>query len=129
CYWETEWSGGVEISVSYKNISRKGWDEECVFGSNDQSWSLICSPHRYSFIHNKIKTDLSVKPIIIRRRRTGEYEDIYRVGVYVDESAGTLSFFSVSDSMRLIHTVQTTFTQTLCPGFRVYDYKSSVKLC
>ncbi|XP_043088622.1 LOW QUALITY PROTEIN: NACHT, LRR and PYD domains-containing protein 3-like, partial [Puntigrus tetrazona] len=124
CYWETEWSGGVEISVSYKNISRKGPGEECEFGSNDQSWSLICSPHRYSFIHNKIETDLSVEPII-SRRRTGEYEDIYRVGVYVDESAGTLSFFSVSDSMRLIHTVQTTFTQTLCPGFRFYFYSGS----
>ncbi|XP_043091980.1 NLR family CARD domain-containing protein 3-like [Puntigrus tetrazona] len=118
CYWETEWSGGVFISVSYKNIRRKG--EECVFGNNDQSWSLICSPDRYSFRHNKIETDLSVKPIIIRRRRTGEYKDISRVGVHVDESAGTLSFFSVSDTMRLIHTVQTTFTQTLCPGFGFY---------
>ncbi|XP_043093426.1 stonustoxin subunit alpha-like [Puntigrus tetrazona] len=128
CYWETEWSRDVSISVSYKNISRKGLGKECVFGRNDQSWSLICSPDRYSFRHNNIQTDFSVKPIISRKRRTGEYEDIYRVGVYVDESAGTLSFFSVSDSMRLIHTVQTTFTQTLCPGFRVYS-GSSVKLC
>ncbi|XP_043088618.1 NACHT, LRR and PYD domains-containing protein 3-like isoform X1 [Puntigrus tetrazona] len=128
CYWETECSGLVFISVSYKNISRKGLGKEFEFGSNDQSWSLICSPHRYSFRHNKIMTDLSVKPIFIRRRRTGEYKDIYRVGVYVDESAGTLSFFSVSDTMRLIHTVQTTFTQTLCPGFYV-GYKASVKLC
>ncbi|XP_043092479.1 NACHT, LRR and PYD domains-containing protein 12-like [Puntigrus tetrazona] len=127
CYWETECSGHVEISVSYKNISRKGPCEECWFGFNDQSWSLFCSPDRYSFRHNKIDTDLSVKPIIIRRR-TGEYEDISTVGVYVDESAGTLSFFSVSDTMRLIHTVQTTFTQTLFLGFGVY-YKSSVKLC
>ncbi|XP_043093147.1 NACHT, LRR and PYD domains-containing protein 3-like [Puntigrus tetrazona] len=127
CYWETEWSGRVFISLSYKNISRKGPGEECWFGSNDQSWSLICSPHRYSFRHNKIETDLSMKPII-SRRRTEVYEDIYRVGVYVDESAGTLSFFSVSDTMRLIHTVQTTFTQTLCPGFWVYS-GSSVKLC
>ncbi|XP_043093264.1 NACHT, LRR and PYD domains-containing protein 14-like [Puntigrus tetrazona] len=115
CYWETECSGLVFISVSYKNISRKGLGKEFEFGSNDQSWSLICSPHRYSFRHNKIMTDLS-------------YKDIYRVGVYVDESAGTLSFFSVSDTMRLIHTVQTTFTQTLCPGFYV-GYKASVKLC
>uniref|UniRef100_A0A8C1TMZ3 B30.2/SPRY domain-containing protein n=1 Tax=Cyprinus carpio TaxID=7962 RepID=A0A8C1TMZ3_CYPCA len=53
CYWETEWSGdyGVFISVSYKSISRKG-NEECVFGCNDQSWSLICTPDSYSFKHN-----------------------------------------------------------------------------
>ncbi|XP_048012946.1 tripartite motif-containing protein 16-like [Megalobrama amblycephala] len=117
CYWEIEWSGeyGVYISVSYKSISRKG--NECVFGSSDQSWSLDCSSSSYSFRHNKTKTKLSVKPIISSR-----------IGVYVDHSAGTLSFYSVSgDTMILIHTVQTTFTQPLYPGFRVYK-GSSVKL-
>ncbi len=116
CYWELEWSGEcVFISVSYKSIRRKG-GVECVFGSNDQSWSLICSPSRYSFRHNNIKTDLSMKPISSR------------IGVFVDHGAGTLSFYSVSDTMSLIHTVQTTFTQTLYPGFMV-GFGSSVKLC
>uniref|UniRef100_A0A9J8D8C6 Tripartite motif-containing protein 16-like n=1 Tax=Cyprinus carpio carpio TaxID=630221 RepID=A0A9J8D8C6_CYPCA len=117
CYWEIEWSGdiGVYISVSYKSISRKGWGYECVFGCNDQSWSLICSSSSYIFIHNNIKTDLSVKSVSSR------------IGVFVDHSAGTLSFYSVSDTMSLIHTVQTTFTQTLYPGFIVYN-GSSVKL-
>ncbi len=115
CYWELEWSGDVDISVSYKSISRKGLGYECVFGSNDQSWSLICSPSSYSFIHNNIETVLSVKSISSR------------IGVFVDHSAGTLSFFSVSDTMSLIHTVQTTFTQHLYPGFWVWS--GSVKLC
>ncbi len=70
CYWEQVWSAGksgfVYISVSYKSISRKGQGDECVFGSNDQSWSLRCSPSRYSFRHNNIETDLSVKPISCR---------------------------------------------------------------
>ncbi len=118
CYWELEWSGdnGVCISVSYKSISRKGEGDECFFGCNDQSWSLFCSRSRYSFIHNKIKTDLSVKPISSR------------IGVFADHGAGTLSFYSVSDTMNLIHTVQTTFTQTLYPGF-IVGSGSSVKLC
>ncbi|XP_059361686.1 uncharacterized protein LOC132099265 [Carassius carassius] len=65
CYWEIEWSGEyVYISVSYKSISRKGQGNECVFGRNDQSWSLICTPDSYSFKHNNIETDLPVKPII-----------------------------------------------------------------
>ncbi|KAL0201945.1 hypothetical protein M9458_005132, partial [Cirrhinus mrigala] len=118
CYWELQWSGddyGVLISVSYKSISRKG-GVECVFGSNDQSWSLFCSPYSYSFMHNNKQTDLPVKSIISR------------IGVFVDHSAGTLSFYSVSDTMSLIHTVQTTFTQPLYPGFGVY-IGSSVKLC
>ncbi|XP_042575080.1 tripartite motif-containing protein 16-like [Cyprinus carpio] len=116
CYWELEWSGDVFISVSYKSISRKGRGKECVFGGNDQSWNLRCSSSIYSFIHNNIETDLSVKPIS------------RRIGVFVDHSAGTLSFYSVSDTMSLIHTVQTTFTQTLYPGFTVC-IESSVTLC
>ncbi|XP_050959329.1 ribonuclease inhibitor-like [Labeo rohita] len=132
CYWEIEWNGDVYISVSYKSISRKGLGDECWFGYNDQSWSLICSPDSYSFIHNKIKTDLPVKPIISRRVGVSDddddVDDIYRVGVYVDVSAGTLSFYSVSDTMSLIHTEQITFTQPLYPGFYVY-LESSVKLC
>ncbi|XP_026093050.1 NACHT, LRR and PYD domains-containing protein 3-like [Carassius auratus] len=116
CYWEIECSGDVSISVSYKSIRRKGAHFECLFGSSDKSWSLFCSPDSYSFKHNKIQTVLPVKPISSR------------IGVYVDASAGILFFYSVyRNTMSLIHTVQTTFTQPLCLGF--YVYKSSVKLC
>ncbi|XP_051746378.1 tripartite motif-containing protein 16-like [Ctenopharyngodon idella] len=117
CYWEIEWSGNnVFISVSYKSISRKGGGNECWFGHNDQSWSLICSSSSYSFRHNNIVTELPVESI----------SSI--IGVCVDHSAGTLSFYSVSgDTMSLIHTVQTTFTQPLYPAFTVCC-NSSVKL-
>ncbi|KAL1276525.1 hypothetical protein QQF64_036148, partial [Cirrhinus molitorella] len=74
CYWEIEWSGDVFISVSYKSISRKRGDE-CWFGYNDQSWSLICSRSSYSFRHNNIETVLPVKPII---SRIGVSGNIYR---------------------------------------------------
>ncbi|XP_042594656.1 tripartite motif-containing protein 16-like [Cyprinus carpio] len=106
CYWELEWSGdkAVFTSVSYKSISRKGRSNECWFGYNDQSWSLRCSSSRYLFRHNNIETALTVKSISSR------------IGVFVDHSAGTLSFYSVSDTMSLIHTVQTTFTQPLYHG-------------
>ncbi|XP_026139194.1 tripartite motif-containing protein 16-like [Carassius auratus] len=118
CYWELEWTGTrVFISVSYKSISRKGRGDECGFGSNDQSWSLICFPSSFSFRHNNIETVLPVIPISSR------------IGVFVDHRAGTLSFYSVSDTMTLIHTVQTTFTQPLYPGFNVVRRQSSVKLC
>ncbi|XP_076732413.1 NACHT, LRR and PYD domains-containing protein 12-like [Maylandia zebra] len=43
CYWEVEWRGDVDISVSYRSIRRKGDSYDCVFGWNDQSWSLSCS--------------------------------------------------------------------------------------
>ncbi|XP_052409191.1 tripartite motif-containing protein 16-like protein [Carassius gibelio] len=118
CYWEIEWSGddGVFISVSYKSISRKGDSVELLFGHNDQSWSLFCSPSKYLFWHNNKRTNLTLE------------STSSRIGVYVDHSAGTLFFYDVSDTMSLIHAVQTTFTQPLCPGFYV-EHGSSVKLC
>ncbi|XP_050958980.1 tripartite motif-containing protein 16-like [Labeo rohita] len=117
CYWEVEWSGReVQISLSYKSISRKGSGHKCLFGCNDQSWRLSCSPFSFSFWHKDKYTELPVP------------SSCSRIGVYVDHSAGTLSFYSVSDTMNLIHTVQTTFTQPLYPGFGV-GYKSSAKLC
>lgn len=116
CYWEVEGSGesGVYIAVAYKSISRKERFHE--FGCNDQSWSLYSFDYNYTFRHNNIETKLPVK------------SSSDRIGVYVDHSAGTLSFYSVSDTMSLIHTVQTTFTQPLYPGFGVYR-GSSIKLC
>ncbi|GAA6068471.1 E3 ubiquitin/ISG15 ligase TRIM25-like [Tachysurus ichikawai] len=115
CYWEVEWSGSVSISVSYKEISRKGNANQCLFGYNNQSWSLGASSSSLSFWHNNIQTEL-------------RGPSSSRIGVYVDHSAGTLSFYSVSDTMRLLHRVHTTFTQPLYAGFRLW-YKSTVKLC
>ncbi|KAI4896251.1 hypothetical protein NFI96_009049 [Prochilodus magdalenae] len=116
CYWEVEWSsegGWVYISVSYKGISRKGQSADCVFGRNSQSWSLQCSPSSLSFLHNNIQTEISGPPSS-------------RIGVYVDHSAGTLSFYSVSHTVTLLHTVHTTFTQPLYAGFYV---EGTVRLC
>ncbi|XP_056311184.1 NACHT, LRR and PYD domains-containing protein 12-like [Danio aesculapii] len=118
CYWETDWIGdyAVCISVSYKSISRKGAGYECVFGYNAQSWSLICSSSSFSFRHNNTHTDLPVTPLSSR------------IGVFVDHSAGTLIFYNIyRDTMSLIHSVQTTFTEPLWPGFTVCS-GSSVKL-
>ncbi|KAI7789252.1 finTRIM family [Triplophysa rosa] len=116
CYWEVEWSGdNTEIVVSYKSISRKGESSKCLFGCNDQSWSLVCSSSKCSLWHNNIETKL---PVV---------SSSSILGVYVDHSAGILSFYSVSDTMTLIHRVHTTFTQPLYPGFLLRKI-SKVKL-
>ncbi len=116
CYWELEWRGELDIAVSYKSISRKGTDDECRFGYNDQSWALYCHDTIYKFKHKKIWTDLSVK------------STISRIGVFVDHGAGTLSFYRVSDTMSLIHKIKTTFTQPLYPGIGFGSGYGSVKL-
>uniref|UniRef100_A0A8C7GVJ9 Tripartite motif-containing protein 16-like n=1 Tax=Oncorhynchus kisutch TaxID=8019 RepID=A0A8C7GVJ9_ONCKI len=117
CYWEVEWSGGiVDVAVSYRGISRKGWGNDCCFGHNDQSWSLVCSPSSCSFWHNNNnKTNIPVPRAS-------------RVGVYLEHKAGTLSFYSISNTMVLLHRVQTIFTEPLYPGFGV-DLGSSLKIC
>ncbi|XP_051740040.1 LOW QUALITY PROTEIN: NACHT, LRR and PYD domains-containing protein 12-like [Ctenopharyngodon idella] len=120
CYWEAEWSGdGAVISVTYKEISRKGGSDDCEFGFNDKSWSLLCSDGGFSVYHNNNYTDT---PAVRSSSK--------RAGVYVDVSAGTLSFYSVSHTHTLthLHTLNTTFTEPLCAGFTVYN-SSSVSLC
>ncbi|XP_029605150.1 tripartite motif-containing protein 16-like [Salmo trutta] len=113
CYWEVEWSGDVVTAVSYKDISRTETDDG--LGDNNKSWSLQCSSGGYWFIHNNVETKVS-----------GPQSS--RVGVYLDHKAGTLSFYSVSDTMTLLHRVQTTFTQPLYPGFWLDGTAELVKL-
>uniref|UniRef100_A0A3Q1HUB0 NACHT, LRR and PYD domains-containing protein 12-like n=1 Tax=Anabas testudineus TaxID=64144 RepID=A0A3Q1HUB0_ANATE len=117
CYWEVEWSGMVDISVSYRGIRRRGNGEDCWFGWNDQSWSLFCSDEDYYVYHNNRFTSISSSVS-------------HRVSVYVDCPAGTLSFYSVSsDKLIHLHTFNTTFTESFYPGFGFWSPGSSVSLC
>ncbi|XP_048882944.1 tripartite motif-containing protein 16-like [Brienomyrus brachyistius] len=109
CYWEVEWGGedGVDIAVSYKEISRK--DNESKFGCNAKSWSLHCSPSTYSFRHNN-------KEIPIHGPLSS------KIGVFLDHRAGILSFYSVSDTMTLLQRMQTKFTEPLHLGCSIYSH-------
>ncbi|XP_030291189.1 tripartite motif-containing protein 16-like [Sparus aurata] len=116
CYWEVERRGGtVGVAVAYKNIRRVGLREESLFGLNDKSWSLFWENDSYVFLYNEYKTPVSGP-------------ESSRVGVYLDHSAGILSFYSVSDTMTLLHRVQTTFTQPLYAGLGLYD-GTTAELC
>ncbi|XP_030598755.1 NLR family CARD domain-containing protein 3-like [Archocentrus centrarchus] len=118
-YWEVEWKGKVEISVSYREISRKGDSNDLEFGFNDRSWMLSCSENgRYSACHDGTRTFIPPSSTVS-----------HRVGVYVDWPAGTLSYYRVSsDSLFHLHTFNTTFTKALYPGFGFWS-GSSVSLC
>ncbi len=117
CYWEAERSGmAADIAVSYKGIKRKA-GSNCWFGYSDKTWSLYCSANEFTVWHNNMSRNIPVRP------------SSKRVGVYLDVSAGFLSFYSVSDSHTLthLHTFNTTFTEPLYAGFKVYD--SELSLC
>ncbi|XP_063730555.1 NLR family CARD domain-containing protein 3-like [Eleginops maclovinus] len=115
CYWEVEWRGRVYLSVTYRGISRRGDSDDCLFGWNDQSWSLRCSEVGFDVRHNKTVIHTSSSS-------SG------RVAVYVDCPAGSLSFFIVSsDTLIPLHTFRTTFTDPLYAGFGVCP--GSMSLC
>ncbi|XP_068582296.1 tripartite motif-containing protein 16-like [Cebidichthys violaceus] len=117
CYWEVQWRGkGVDVAVAYKNISRTENWSECGFGQNDKSWALRCYKTSYNFRYIKVETPVS-----------GPQSS--RVGVYLDHRAGILSFYSVSETMTLLHRVQTAFTQPLYAGLCPFNFGDSAELC
>ncbi|XP_037536817.1 tripartite motif-containing protein 16 isoform X1 [Nematolebias whitei] len=114
CYWEVKWEGpGGRVAVAYKDVYKKG----SVFGFNDKSWSLICYKNNNEFCHNSIRTPISAC--------AGS-----RVGVYLDHRAGVLSFYRVSETMTLLHKVQTSFTRPLHAGIGLwFNYGDTAEIC
>ncbi|XP_073329457.1 tripartite motif-containing protein 16-like [Pagrus major] len=117
CYWEVERRGlGVGVVVTYKNIRRAGESGECRFGYNDKSWMLFCYTDSFHFHYNSVLKLFS-----------GPQSS--RIGVYLDHSAGILSFYSVSETITLLQRVHTTFTQPLHAGLCFFCTEDSAEFC
>uniref|UniRef100_A0AAX7TDM2 B30.2/SPRY domain-containing protein n=2 Tax=Astatotilapia calliptera TaxID=8154 RepID=A0AAX7TDM2_ASTCA len=120
CYWEVEWRGEVHVAVVYGGIRRKGEEDESRFGRTHQSWSLNCSDDKGYYASHKF--DLRAIPLLPSALS-------HKVAVYVDCSAGIVSFYSVSsDKLIHLHTFNTTFTEPVYAGFRVKP-DSNIHLC
>ncbi|XP_040028235.2 tripartite motif-containing protein 16-like [Gasterosteus aculeatus] len=105
CYWEVEKGmGGVVIAVAYKD--RETVNEK--FGDCQKSWALGIFKDRYEFRNNKVQTPV-----------TGPRSS--RVGVYLDQRGGFLSFHSITETMTLLCRVQTAFTQPLYAGIYLFN--------
>ncbi|KAM3860010.1 uncharacterized protein ACN63O_016567 [Diretmus argenteus] len=129
CYLEVELDGVVNVGMTYRGIGRGGRGDDCRLGGNEKSWSLDCSDKYFAW-HNNIKTDVPIPS------SSSSSSPSNRVGVYLDWSAGTLSFYRVSsDSLIHLHTFTSTFTEPLFPGFgfrygfEFRKFGSSVILC
>ncbi|XP_060892017.1 NLR family CARD domain-containing protein 3-like [Labrus mixtus] len=120
CYWEVEWTGErTGIGVAYKGISRKAKGNESVLGYNKQSWSLRYCHGKYTAWYNRDDAPISVP-----------YFNSKRVGVFLDWSAGSLSFYAVSsNTMTHLHTFHVQFSEPLYPGFRLGVADTSLNLC
>ncbi|XP_073698436.1 NLR family CARD domain-containing protein 3-like [Garra rufa] len=116
CYWEAERSGmAADIAVTYRGLKRKA-GSNCWFGYSDKTWSLYCSANEFTVWHNNMSRNIPVR------------SSSKRVAVYLDWPAGTLSFYSVSDTHTLTHlqTFNSTFTEPLYAGFKAYDSELSI---
>ncbi|KAM9792271.1 NACHT, LRR and PYD domains-containing protein 12-like [Neosynchiropus ocellatus] len=108
CYWEVDWTGDVEVAVTYKRIKRRGREKESRLGRNDVSWSLRCSKdlNLFSVWHDNKETNTPCS------------SQVSKVAVHLDWDAGRLSYFGVSeDTLTLIHTFNCAFTEPVLPGF------------
>ncbi|CAM4726154.1 unnamed protein product [Leuciscus chuanchicus] len=115
CYFEVQFVGtGSSIVFSYDQISQGGGD--VIFGSNNRSWKCNFPEANICEWHNNQQTNICL---------------VSKIGVFLDQGAGTVSFYSVSDKMTLLHRIQTTFSQPLYPGFSFQQWEnySSVTIC
>lgn len=122
CYWEAEWTGPEgTVGVTYKNIQRKN-DDFCLveatgqLGNNDVSWKITCGSFPYV---SHATEDINIK--------TPTSRSCNRVGVYVDTTAGVLSFYSVSDTLSHLYTFLASFKYPLYAAFKVES--DSVSFC
>jgi len=115
-YWEVECDAG-EVGVAYRSIAREGdCSSEFSFGGNEKSW---CWTTDNCFSHN----DSCESFHALANEKVYSFENLRRViGVYLDWSAGILSFFEVfPDNVIHRYTVHTTFTEPLYPGFDLWS--------
>lgn len=90
-------------------MQRKSSDEQSRLGHNALSWSLYWSGSGFSFWHNGEEKLLGSPKA-------------RRIGVYLDQHAGVLSFYRISNSQaHLIHRHRSPFSGPLYPGFRFWS--------
>ncbi|KAM3922868.1 E3 ubiquitin/ISG15 ligase TRIM25-like [Leptodactylus fuscus] len=107
-YWDVEVSeeGGWRVGMSYPSIGRKG--KYSLIGNNRKSWGLRRINKLYSVRHDRKEIPLAYQP------------SCNRVRIYLDYTAGQLSFYEIGISVRHIYTYNTTFTEALYPVISVW---------
>lgn len=118
CYWEVEVFGFLCVGITIRRRVTEGKKNEFKMGYDDKSWCLVFSDDGFYILHRNKKVDV---PSAGWRSS--------RVGVYVDCSAGTLSFYRVSnDSCILLHSYKTAFNEPLYPAVELHS-QSSASFC
>ncbi|XP_075061626.1 E3 ubiquitin/ISG15 ligase TRIM25-like [Mixophyes fleayi] len=102
-YWEVDVSKSFSwrVGMCYPSMDRKG--SQSHIGDNNKSWCLCGGwfNKQYSLIHESIWV------------RLPDNIPCDTVRIYLDYEAGQLSFYSLCDRIRHLHTVTATFTEPL----------------
>ncbi|XP_063791179.1 E3 ubiquitin/ISG15 ligase TRIM25-like isoform X1 [Pseudophryne corroboree] len=122
-YWEVDVSQSVEwrVGICYPSIDRRGL--QSVIGYNNKSWCVYrWYNNQYSVIHDSTEI------------RLPDNIPCDRVRVYLDYEAGQLSFYSLCDPIRHLHTYTAAPTEplhaalwvgsgciTICGGVRSWE--------
>ncbi|XP_075066727.1 E3 ubiquitin-protein ligase TRIM11-like isoform X1 [Mixophyes fleayi] len=103
-YWEVEISklANWRVGMCYPSIDRNG--DQLHIGDNNKSWGLCGGSwynNQYTARHDR------------KRIRLPDNIPYDRVRIYLEYEAGQLSFYSLCDPIRHLHTFTATFTEPL----------------
>ncbi|XP_076842104.1 NACHT, LRR and PYD domains-containing protein 12-like [Brachyhypopomus gauderio] len=123
CYWEVDFKDSdPAIGVTYQDIQRKEvgialFDAQAQIGLNGLSWCLSCIYNGYQASHDSVHITIHAAD-----------SQSSRIGVYLDWTASTLSFYRISSHTQThIHTFQVAFQKPVYAAFALN--KGSVALC
>ncbi|XP_073477945.1 E3 ubiquitin/ISG15 ligase TRIM25-like [Aquarana catesbeiana] len=107
-YWDTDCSkiAWWRIGMCYPSIEREG--DQSSIGENNKSWALRWEKNTLAVIHDGKEIQLPPKDFSKQVRISLDYE------------AGQLSFYELSQPIRLLHTFTATFTEPLHAVLCVY---------
>ncbi|KAL4007601.1 hypothetical protein ACER0C_001453 [Sarotherodon galilaeus] len=138
---ETEVSRVKELQEKLEQeiaeLKRKDGELEQLSHTEDHNQFLHNYPSLSALSESTHSSSINIRPLSYFEDVTAavsetrdKLQDILReeVGVYLDHRAGILSFYSVSETMTLLHRVQTTFTQPLYAGLSLWDDGDTAEL-
>ncbi|XP_044154021.1 nuclear factor 7, ovary-like [Bufo gargarizans] len=104
---ETSKSGTWSLGICYPSMPKCG--DIANIGNNNKSWCLskVHNNSQYSVLHNDHEVLINQK------------SPCHRFRLYLDYEAGQLSFFELSDPIKLLHVVQAKFREPLHAAFYV----------
>ncbi|XP_075046874.1 E3 ubiquitin-protein ligase TRIM11-like [Mixophyes fleayi] len=108
-YWEVDVNKSVSwrVGMCYPSIARRG--DQAVIGDNNNSWGLDRTGDMYSVRHNS------------RLIQLPDNIPCDRVRICLDYEAGQMSFYSLCDPIRHLHTFTATFTEPLHAVLGLWD--------